>query len=199
MTTSGEKTHATGSMLTHLEGALSGAVYPADKLTGLDPTDGRPLLARYDLELAAHTLTAESLLRRRTGGIWRWAEVLPVREQNHVIHLGEGDTPLLQQTRLGRALGVPRLATKAEGLNPTGSFKAREMAAAVSRGIELGVASFIVPSAGNAAGGLAGYGAAGWGEKNALFSGGGGPPPRGGGVGGREEKQPENQQAQNTY
>lgn len=160
MTTSGEKTHATGSTLTHLEGALSGAVYPADRLTGLDPTDGRPLLARYDLELAAHTLTAESLLRRRTGGIWRWAEVLPVREQNHVIHLGEGDTPLLQQTRLGRALGVPRLATKAEGLNPTGSFKARGMAAAVSRGIELGVTSFIVPSAGNAAGALAAYGAA---------------------------------------
>jgi hypothetical protein len=64
MTTSGEKAHATGSKLTHLEGALSGAMYPADRLTGPDPTDGRPLLARYDLELAAHTLTAESLLRR---------------------------------------------------------------------------------------------------------------------------------------
>src|SRR3712207_6666831 len=160
MTTSGEKTHATGSTLTHLEGALSGAVYPADRLTGLDPTDGRPLLARYDLELAAHTLTAESLLRRRTGGMWRWAELLPVREQDHVIHLGEGDTPLLPQARLGRALGVPRVATKAEGLNPTGSFKARGMAAAVSRGLELGATSFIAPSAGNAAGALAAYGAA---------------------------------------
>src|SRR3712207_4570121 len=125
MTTRGEKTHATGSTLTYLEGALSGAMYPADTLTGLDPTDGRPLLARYDLELAARTLTVESLLRRRTGGIWRWSEVLPVRERNHIIHLGEGDTPLLPQTRLGRALGVPRLATKAEGLNPTGSFKAQ--------------------------------------------------------------------------
>jgi threonine synthase len=169
MTTSGEKAHATGSKLTHLEGALSGAMYPADRLTGLDPTDGRPLLARYDLELAAHTLTAESLLRRRTGGMWRWSEVLPVREQNHVIHLGEGDTPLLPQTRLGRALGVPRLATKVEGLNPTGSFKARGMAAAVSRGIELGVTSFIAPSAGNAAGALAAYGAAAGVEITALL------------------------------
>jgi threonine synthase len=101
--------------------------------------------------------------------MWRWSEVLPVREQNHVIHLGEGDTPLLPQTRLGRALGVPRLATKAEGLNPTGSFKARGMAAALSRGIELGVTSFIAPSAGNAAGALAAYGAAAGVEITALL------------------------------
>jgi threonine synthase len=74
--------------------------------------------------------------------------------------LGEGGTPLLPQHRLGEALGLPRLATKAEGLNPTGSFKARGMAAAVSRGLELGVTSFIAPSAGNAAGALAVYGAA---------------------------------------
>src|SRR5215207_2464238 len=152
--------HATGSTLTHLEGTLSGATYPAEELMGLDPTDGRPLLARYDLELAARTLTAESLVGRRTGGMWRWAELLPVREQNHVIHLGEGGTPLLPQPRLGEALGVPRLATKVEGLNPTGSFKARGMAAAVSRGIELGVTSFIAPSAGNAAGALAASGGA---------------------------------------
>jgi threonine synthase len=160
MATRREKTHATGSTLTHLEGALSGTTYPADELMGLDPADRRPLLARYDLELAAHTLTVESLASRRAGGMWRWAELLPVREHNHVIHLGEGDTPLLPQPRLGRALGVPRLATKAEGLNPTGSFKARGMASAVSRGIELGATAFIAPSAGNAAGALAAYGAA---------------------------------------
>jgi threonine synthase len=150
----------TGSTLTHLEGALSGATYPADELMGLDPADGRPLLARYDLEKAARTLTAQSLAGRRTGGLWRWAELLPVRDRRHVVYLGEGDTPLLAQSRLGEALGVPRLATKAEGLNPTGSFKARGMAAAVSRAVELGVTSFIAPSAGNAAGALAAYGAA---------------------------------------
>src|ERR671914_2519740 len=151
---------ATGSTLTHLEGALSGKTYPAGELTGLDPADGRPLLARYDIERAARTLTAESLASRGTGGLWRWAELLPVQDWNHVIHLGEGDTPLLPQSRLGEALGVPRLATKAEGLNPTGSFKARGMAAAVSPRLELGATSFVAPSAGNAAGALAAYGAA---------------------------------------
>jgi threonine synthase len=150
----------TGSTLTHLEGALSGKSYPADGLIGPDPADGRPLLARYDIEKAARTLTAESLAGRRTGGLWRWAELLPVRDRDHIVYLGEGDTPLLQQPRLGKALGVPWLSTKAEGLNPTGSFKARGMAAAVSRALELGVTSFTAPSAGNAAGALAAYGAA---------------------------------------
>jgi threonine synthase len=150
----------TGSTLTHLEGALSGESYPADGLMGLDPADSRPLLARYDMEKAARTLTAESLARRRTGGLWRWKELLPVMDGKNIVYLGEGDTPLLPQPRLGEALGVPRLATKAEGLNPTGSFKARGMAVAVSRTVELGATSFIAPSAGNAAGALAAYGAA---------------------------------------
>jgi threonine synthase len=150
----------TGSTFTHLQGALSGESYPADELMGLDPVDGRPLLARYDIEKAARTLTEESLAERRKGGLWRWAELLPVRDQIDVVYLGEGDTPLLAQPRLGEALGVPRLATKVEGLNPTGSFKARGMAVAVSRAVELGVTSFIAPSAGNAAGALAAYGAA---------------------------------------
>jgi threonine synthase len=150
----------TGSTLTHLQGALSGESYPADKLIGLDPGDERPLLARYDIERAARTLTEKSLGQRRTGGLWRWAELLPMRDGSNVVYLGEGDTPLLSQSRLGEALGVPRLATKAEGLNPTGSFKARGMAVAVSRAVELGVTSFIAPSAGNAAGALAAYGAA---------------------------------------
>jgi len=150
----------TGSTLTHLEGALSGQRYPADDLIGLDPTDGRPLLARYGIEKAAQTLTKRSLADRRTGGLWRWMELLPVRDRDHIVYLGEGDTPLLAQSRLGRVLGVPHLSTKAEGLNPTGSFKARGMAVAVSRATELGVTSFIAPSAGNAAGALAAYGAA---------------------------------------
>ncbi|HEV3476096.1 MAG TPA: threonine synthase [Rubrobacteraceae bacterium] len=160
MTIAREYAQPTGSTLTHLEGALSGKTYPADELAGLDPADGRPLLARYDMQRAARTLTVDSLAHRRTGGMWRWAELLPLRDWNHVIHLGEGDTPLLPQLRLGKALGVSRLATKAEGLNPTGSFKARGMAAAVSRGLELGATSFVAPSAGNAGGALAAYGAA---------------------------------------
>ena len=155
--------------MSHLEGSLSGKTYRADGLMGLDPADGRPLLARYDLQRAAGTLTKESLAGRRSGGMWRWAELLPVREIDHVVHLGEGDTPLLPQPRLGEALGVPLLATKAEGLNPTGSFKARGMAAAVSRASELGVASFTAPSAGNAAGALAAYGATAGAEVTVLI------------------------------
>lgn len=150
----------TGSTLTHLEGALSGTTYPADEPINTDPADGRPLLPRYDMEKAARTLTKDSLARRRSGGMWRWRELLPVRDPANIVFLGEGDTPLLPQARLGEALGVPNLFTKAEGLNPTGSFKARGMAAAVSRAVELGARSFVAPSAGNAGGALAAYGAA---------------------------------------
>jgi threonine synthase len=150
------------STLTHLEGSASGREYPADGLIGLDPADDRPLLARYDLERAGRTLTREALAAaRRAGGLWRWAELLPVRDPAYRIHLGEGSTPLLPAPRLGADIGVPRLAIKAEGLNPTGSFKARGMAAAVSRAIELGATALFAPSAGNAGGALAAYGAAG--------------------------------------
>jgi threonine synthase len=148
------------SALTHLEGSASGETYEAEALIGLDPADGRPLLARYDLERAAATLTKEALAARRAGGLWRWAELLPVRDPARRIHLGEGATPLLDAPRLGRELGVPGLRIKAEGLNPTGSFKARGMAAAVSRAAELGATGLVAPSAGNAGGALAAYGAA---------------------------------------
>ena len=69
---------------------------------GLDPADVRPLLARYDIEKAARTLTAESLAQRRTGGLWRWEELLPVKDRNNIVYLGEGDTPLLPQPRSER-------------------------------------------------------------------------------------------------
>jgi threonine synthase len=150
----------TASTLTHLEGSLSGETYPADRLHRLDPADERPLLARYDLDVAARTLTPAALAQRCAGGLWRWEEILPVRDDAFRVHLGEGATPLLAAPRLGRALGVERLVVKAEGINPTGSFKARGMAAAVSRAAELGAPSLIAPSAGNAAGALAAYGAA---------------------------------------
>lgn len=150
----------TGSSLSRLQGSLSGAVYPADALSTVDPVDGRPLLARYDLAEAARRLTEEALQARTTGGLWRWHELLPVRDWRHVVSLGEGRTPLLPAGRLGRSFGVPDLHLKSESLNPTGSFKARGMAVAVSRAYELGATSLIAPSAGNAAGALAAYAAA---------------------------------------
>ncbi|HVC04416.1 MAG TPA: threonine synthase [Candidatus Acidoferrales bacterium] len=151
---------ATGSTLTHLEGGLSGTSYPADELVTTDPLDGRPLLARYDLERAATALND----RRRDArvsmrGLWRWHGVLPVRDWSNVVTLGEGSTPLLEAPRLGPAYGIGRLLVKAESLNPTGSFKARGMSVAVSRAKELGATSFVMPSAGNAGGALAAYAA----------------------------------------
>lgn len=150
----------TGSTLAYLEGSMSKARYPADELHGTDPTDGRALLARYDLEAAGQRITPQAM-RARRGGLWRWEELLPVRARSFVTTLGEGGTPLLPPGRLASRLGLSRLHIKAESLNPTGSFKARGMAVAVSRAAELGVDHLVVPSAGNAAGALAAYAAAG--------------------------------------
>jgi threonine synthase len=149
----------TGSALTHLEGGLSGRTYEADELATTDPDDGRPLLARYDLTDVRGALE-RSLSSPRRWGLWRWAPLLPVRDRRHVVSLGEGSTPLLPAPRLGAALDCPGVLVKAEGINPTGSFKARGMTAAVSRAVELGVREFVVPSAGNAGGALAAYAAA---------------------------------------
>ncbi len=153
-------TSATGSTLTHLEGGLSHISYSADELVTVDPSDSRPLLARYDLEQAASTLRdRQHNGRDRTLGVWRWSEVLPVRDWANVVTLGEGSTPLLEAPRLGAAYGIRRLLVKAESLNPTGSFKARGMTVAVSRAKELGATRFVMPSAGNAGGALAAYAA----------------------------------------
>lgn len=148
------------SSLSFLEGSRSGARYDADVLQRVDPVDGALLLARYDLDRAARTLTPRSLAERHGPGMWRWRELLPVRDARHRVYLGEGSTPLLPAARLGPALGLDHLLLKAEGQQPTGSFKARGMAAAVSRARELGARSLIAPSAGNAGGALAAYGAA---------------------------------------
>ncbi|HEY0830039.1 MAG TPA: threonine synthase [Candidatus Dormibacteraeota bacterium] len=151
---------STGSALSHLEGGLSGARYDAGRLIGLDPVDQRPLLARYDLDQAARTLTRESIAARGSGGLWRWHELLPVQLWEHVTYLGEGDIPLQPAPRLGAWLGLSNLTVKRESLNPTGSFKARGMAVAVSRAVELGSKHLVAPSAGNAGGALAAYAAA---------------------------------------
>src|SRR5216683_2344211 len=150
----------TNSALSHLDGALSGRTYDADRLIGLDPSDSKPLLARYDLPNAASTLTADTVARRASGGLWRWHELLPVRNWEFVVHMGEGSTPLEPAKRLGAELGLSNLLLKKESINPTGSFKARGMAVAVSRAVELGAIDLVAPSAGNAGGALAAYAAA---------------------------------------
>jgi len=139
---------------------MSGRSYSADELRGLDPSDQRPLLARYDVARAAATLHREALAARKSGGLWRWHELLPVRRWESVLHLGEGATPLHGAARYASFLGLPNLSVKRESLNPTGSFKARGMAVAVSRAVELGAKHVVAPSAGNAGGAPAAYAAA---------------------------------------
>jgi threonine synthase len=117
------------------------------------------LLVRYDLERAAQSLTKESLTGRRAD-LWRYKEVLPVEREENIVSLGEGWTPLLDAPKLAQKLGLSGpLFIKDESQNPTQSFKARGMTAAVSMALELGARKLAVPSAGNAAGALAAYSA----------------------------------------
>lgn len=144
--------------VTHLECAACGLKHEARRLHNLCSQCGKPLLVRYDLKSAAASLTKESL-RQRAPDLWRYREVLPVEQDENIVTLGEGFTPLLRASRLGAQIGLKRLYIKDEGQNPTQSFKARGMAAAVSMAKELGVKKLAVPSAGNAAGALAAYAA----------------------------------------
>ncbi len=119
-------------------------------------TCGKPLLAKFDLKRAAVSLNLESL-KSRTPSLWRYAEVLP---DDPPVTLGEGMTALISANRLGASMGLERLYVKDEGLNPTGSFKARGMTVAVTRAKQLGAKALAAPTAGNAGGALAAYAAA---------------------------------------
>jgi threonine synthase len=149
----------TESTLTHLECGYCGATYAPNQLMNLCPACGKPLLARYDLGRAATTLTPGAL-QSRAPNMWRYAEVLPVQDERYRISLGEGWTPLVHAARLGERIGCANTYIKDESLNPTGSFKARGLSAAVSRAYELGAHSLAIPSAGNAAGAMSAYAAA---------------------------------------
>jgi threonine synthase len=144
--------------VTHLECALCHLKHEARRLLNLCRECGKPLLVRYDLWQAARTLTRESLAGRRAD-LWRYREVLPVEDDENIVSLGEGWTPLLQAKNLGKQIGIDQLYIKDESQNPTQSFKARGMSAAVSMAKELGATKLAVPSAGNAAGALAAYAA----------------------------------------
>ena len=145
--------------VTHLECALCGLHHEARKLHNLCVECGKPLLVRYDLRAAGRTLTPTSL-KDRESSLWRYREVLPVENWNNVVSFGEGWTPLLNASKTSESLPVPLdLFIKDEGQNPTQSFKARGMAAAISMAKEFGVKKVAVPSAGNAAGAMAAYAA----------------------------------------
>jgi threonine synthase len=148
------------STLLDLECTACGHRADADEPHGVCPQCGKVLFARYDLDRLRATLPRDALLRRPPS-LWRYFEALPVRDPANVVTLGEGMTPLLPFPRLARAFGLHALLVKDEGLNPTGTFKARGMAVAVSRACELGLKTLVAPSAGNAGAALAAYGARG--------------------------------------
>jgi threonine synthase len=121
---------------------------------------GRPLLARYDLAMIKRYVRRGDMAQR-PHDLWRYRELLPVLDSQHIISLGEGGTPLLPLRRLGSRLGLTHLYLKEEGYNPTGSFKARGLAMAVSKAKELGLRKLAIPTAGNAGSAMAAYAAAG--------------------------------------
>lgn len=148
---------ATKNYLTHLECSKTGKIYEAGELHNTSDA-GVPLLARYDLEKMAQDLS-KSMLQNRPATMWRYREFLPIADENCIVSLGEGFTPLRETKTLGEAVDKARLFVKDESLNPTGSFKARGIASALSAAIERGVTNFAIPSAGNAAGALSAYAA----------------------------------------
>lgn len=129
--------------------------YPPGQVLGLCQC-GAPLLVRYDLEAVRKQVKKTNLPDRPTD-MWRYAEVMPVGREEDIVTLGEGFSPILPLRRLGARLGLNQLYVKDESLNPTGSFKARGLSAAVSMAKSLGITKIAIPSAGNAAGALAAY------------------------------------------
>ena len=144
------------SYLTHLECTQCGQSCPSGQLAKVSPCCGKVLFARYDLDKLRREVDRDALAARPSD-MWRFSELLPVLDPDYVVSLGEGGTPLLKADRLGRELGLARLYIKEEGLNPTGTFKARGISAAISKAYELGATGFTMPSAGNAAGAAAVY------------------------------------------
>jgi len=146
------------SKMTHLECSKCGTRHDADQVQTVCTKCGKPLFPRYDLEAAKETLTKRELVSR-VASMWRYRGLLPIRKQENVVTLGEGWTPLTPTPRLGEKLGLSNLMVKDEGVIPTGSFKARGLSAAISKAKELGIKRVALPSAGNAAGAMATYGA----------------------------------------
>jgi threonine synthase len=143
--------------MTHLECSLTGERYDADRLQNLSRA-GKPLLARYNLEAASRGLSREELAGR-PAGMWKWRELLPLPKGTEPVSLGEPQTPLIELIGVGLKQGASAPVVKDEGRLPTGSFKARGMATAVSMAKHFGIARIAIPTNGNAGAALAAYGA----------------------------------------
>ena len=146
------------SYLSHLECTACGCEYSPDVAMRLCKECGKILFPRYDISRMQRECSVK-IWEDRPNDLWRFFEILPIQDQRGIVGLGEGGTPLLGAPRLAAELGLRRLYIKDESFNPTGTFKARGMATAVSKAKELGQDRLIVPSAGNAASALAAYAA----------------------------------------
>jgi len=144
------------SFVTHLESAIDGTHLPADRPQTL--YKDRPLWVRYDLDAIAKAVTRDDLLRRPPN-LWRYRELLPVANDESIVSLGEGMTPLLHCPRLGSRFGLGNVWVKDESQLPTGSFKSRGQALAISMCKQFGIRRVAVPTAGNAGGAMAAYAA----------------------------------------
>ena len=144
------------SLITHLECSACGLAVKSEKLNKLCTACGKVLFARYDLEKAKNIIDRDKVYGRRSS-MWRFNELMPIKSPEYIVSLDEGNTPLLRASRLESLLGSSQIWIKDESANPTGSFKARGLSAAVSKAHELGIKKLTLPSAGNAAGALAAY------------------------------------------
>lgn len=145
----------TGTHFTHLECSHCGTTFSKDQLQTFCSKDdcNSPLVARYDLKKQI----SRAIVQDRDADMWRYREMLPVESAENIICLGEGMTPLLAANRLGASIGFSQLLIKDEGINPTGSFKARGLAMAVSKAKEFGVKACAIPTAGNAGSAMSAY------------------------------------------
>lgn len=146
------------NFLTHLECGMCGREFDSKMAWNLCTECKKPLLARYNLDAAKKNVRPEDIASRGNN-LWRYFELLPVQDLQNRLTLGEGFTPLHHAVRLGNELGFSQLYIKDEGLNPTGSFKARGLSMAVSKAFELGITSVSIPTAGNAGGAMSAYAA----------------------------------------
>ena len=146
------------SYLLHLECSSCREIYPYEIPQNVCHSCGKPLFARYALEHLVDTWRPEHL-QSRPPSLWRYRELLPICDDDQIVSLGETMTPLIHAKRLGAQLGLPELWIKDESRLPTGSFKARGLAMAISKAKELGISKLAIPSAGNAATALSVYAA----------------------------------------
>ena len=142
----------------HLQCSLTGDTFSNDIPRRLSPSSQKPLLARYNLDIAKKTMTKD-VLKSRRNDMWKYEEILPIFDDHNIVSLGEGNTPFIKMNNLSKLLKIDNLYVKDESNNPTGSFKARGLSAAISKAKEFGIKGIVMPSAGNAAGAMSAYAA----------------------------------------